>query len=92
MSGIGHCQIRKRDASGGYRGADSTDETNWRSLVLAKVPSGGAMRSFIHRKNLEIFRKPLVEAEDEPAGRRLRKLLAEEEAKERPAPRRPEDC
>ena len=50
------------------------------------------MQSFIHRKNLEIFRKRLAETQDEPERRQLRKLLAEEEAKEPPAPpRRPDD-
>ena len=50
------------------------------------------MQSFIHRKNLEIFRKRLAEAQDEPERRQLRKLLAAEEAKEPPASsRRPDD-
>ena len=74
------------------READSTDEADWRRLLMALVPSGGAMQSFIHRKNLEIFRKRLAESQDEPERRQLRKLLAEEEAKEpQPAPRRPDD-
>ncbi len=50
------------------------------------------MQSFIHRKNLEIFRKRLAASQDEPERRQLRKLLAEEEAKESPAgPRRADD-
>lgn len=50
------------------------------------------MRSFIHRKNLEIFRKQLADSQDEPERRQLRQLLAEEEAKEPPAaPRRADD-
>jgi hypothetical protein len=50
------------------------------------------MQSFIHRKNLEIFRKRLAEAQDESERSQLRKLLAEEEAKEpQGASRRPDD-
>jgi len=49
------------------------------------------MQSFIHRKNLEIFRKRLAEAQDESERSQFRKLLAEEEAKEPPVPRRPDD-
>lgn len=46
------------------------------------------MQSFIHRKNLENYRKQLAETEDEAQLNLIRKLLAEEEAKKPPAPRR----
>ena len=38
------------------------------------------MQSFIHRKNLENYRKQLAEANDDTMRLRLEKLLAEEEA------------
>jgi hypothetical protein len=40
------------------------------------------MQSFIHRKNLENFRARLAESKGEAERKQLRKLLAEEEAKE----------
>lgn len=40
------------------------------------------MRSFIHRKNLENYRKQLAETNDEVMRLRLEKLLSEEEASE----------
>jgi hypothetical protein len=43
------------------------------------------MQSFIHRKNLELFRKKLAETSDASERREVEKLLAEEEAKETPA-------
>jgi hypothetical protein len=46
---------------------------------------GGAMQSFVHRKNLENFRKQLAETNDAAMRVRLETLLSEEEAKE-PAP------
>lgn len=49
------------------------------------MPLGGAMQSFIHRKDLENFRKQLAETNDEPMRIQLETLLSEEEAKE-PAP------
>jgi len=49
------------------------------------VPLGGAMQSFIHRKNLETFRKQLAETNDAAMRVQLETLLSEEEAKE-PAP------
>ncbi len=49
------------------------------------MPLGGAMQSFIHRKNLEIFRKQLAETNDAAMRVQLETLLSEEEAKE-PAP------
>lgn len=39
------------------------------------------MRSFIHRKNLELYRKRLAEATDVVERETLAKLLEEEEAK-----------
>lgn len=49
------------------------------------------MRLFIHRKNLENFRTRLAEIDDEAKRSHLCSLLAEEEAKEPPAPRRHDD-
>lgn len=40
------------------------------------------MRSFIHRKNLENFRKQLAETSDDATRLQLERLLSEEEAKE----------
>jgi|EndMetStandDraft_5_1072996.scaffolds.fasta_scaffold69820_2 hypothetical protein len=77
--------------SGIRQAADSSDSTSpagKRSLLSALVPSGGAMQSFIHRKNLENYRKQLAETKDAAELSLLRRLLAEEEAKEPPAPRR----
>jgi len=77
--------------SGIRQAADSSDSTSpagKRSLLSALVPSGGAMQSFIHRKNLENYRKQLAETKDATELSLLRRLLAEEEAKEPPAPRR----
>lgn len=47
------------------------------------------MERFVHRQNLEHFRKQLAETTDEQQRERLRKLLAEEEAKDRLPPRDP---
>ena len=41
---------------------------------------------FLHRHNLEHFRKQLAEAKDDAQRQTLLKLLAEEEAKDSPAP------
>lgn len=49
------------------------------------------MQGFIHRKNLENYRKRLEETTDEAERGQLRKLLSEEEAKEPPATRRQDD-
>ncbi len=59
--------------------------TSKRKLSWALVPLGGAMQSFIHRKNLENFRKQLAETNDAAMRVQLETLLSEEEAKE-PAP------
>ena len=40
------------------------------------------MQEFIHRKNLEMFRRLLTETKDAARRRQLEKLLAEETAKE----------
>jgi hypothetical protein len=42
------------------------------------------MERFVHHANIERFRKLLNETTDEAQRRRLLKLLAEEEAKDRP--------
>ena len=42
------------------------------------------MQSFIHRKNLENYRKLLAETSDAAERQQLLKLLAEEEAKDPP--------
>lgn len=42
------------------------------------------MQNFIHRKNLENYRKLLTETRDESERERLLKLLAEEKAKDPP--------
>ncbi len=55
---------------------------------MARVPLGGAMQSFIHRKNLENYRKQLADTQDEATRAQLEVLLAEEEAKEPAASRR----
>lgn len=44
------------------------------------------MDKFLHRHNLENFRKQLAEAKDDAQRQTLLQLLAEEEAKESPAP------
>ena len=46
------------------------------------------MQSFIHRKNLENYRKQLADTKDEATRVQLKALLAEEEAKEPAASRR----
>ena len=46
------------------------------------------MEKFIHRENLALYRKKLAEAPDEATRRVLLKLLAEEEAKDDPPPRK----
>lgn len=43
------------------------------------------MDKFLHRHNLENFRKQLAEAKDDAQRQTLLKLLAEEEAKDSPA-------
>jgi hypothetical protein len=42
----------------------------------------GVMESFVHRQNIEHYRKLLAETTDEVQRRLLLKLLAEEEAKD----------
>lgn len=49
------------------------------------------MQSFIHRKNLENFRRQIAATKDAAELSQLRKLLAEEQAKEPPAPRLHDD-
>lgn len=49
-------------------------------------PREARMDKFLHRHNLENFRKQLAEAKDDAQRQTLLKLLAEEEAKESPAP------
>ena len=44
---------------------------------------------FIRQQNLERFRRLLAQSPDESERRQIRKLLAEEEAKERAAATRP---
>ena len=43
------------------------------------------MENFVHRKNLERFRQMLLTATDDEQRERIKRLLAEEEAKDRPA-------
>lgn len=45
------------------------------------------MERFVHRQNLDNFRKQLVYATGEPQRQQILKLLAEEEAKEPPPPK-----
>ena len=53
---------------------------------------GGSCDDFVHRQNLERFRRQLASATDEAERRMLRKLLVEEECKEpRPNGREPDD-
>jgi hypothetical protein len=49
------------------------------------------MQDFIHRKNLEMYRRLLAETKDEEQRRQLEKLLAEEAAKWPPAPQPRDD-
>jgi hypothetical protein len=49
------------------------------------------MQEFIHRKNLENYRKLLAETEDDAERSRIQKLLTEEEANEAPPPEKKED-
>ena len=49
------------------------------------------MQSFIHRKDLENYRRQLAETNDDAKRLRLEKLLAEEEANEPPANEREDD-
>jgi hypothetical protein len=52
-------------------------------------PLEAAMEKFIHRQNLEHYRKLLAETTDEVKRQTIRKLLAEEEAKDWLSPERP---
>jgi hypothetical protein len=52
-------------------------------------PLEATMEKFIHRQNLEHYRKLLAETTDEVKRQTIRKLLAEEEAKDRLSPERP---
>jgi hypothetical protein len=45
------------------------------------------MDRFVHRRNLERFRKQIEETNDEDQRKTLLKLLADEEAKDRPLPK-----
>ena len=45
------------------------------------------MERFVHRQNIERYRRLLAETVDEAERRRIMKLLAEQEAKEPPPPR-----
>jgi len=67
---------------------DSTLPAGKRKLNYGPGADGGAMQSFIHRKNLENYRKQLAEAKDQATRIQLALLLAEEEAKEPAASRR----
>jgi hypothetical protein len=49
------------------------------------------MERFVHRANLEHFRRLLAQTTDEAQRRKLEKLIAEEEAKETPTPPKQED-
>lgn len=62
-----------------------------RKLCRGLGADGGAMQSFIHRKNLENYRKQLAETKDQATRAQLAVLLAEEEAKEPAAPRRQDE-
>jgi len=42
------------------------------------------MKKFVHRQNLALFRQRLAETQDEAERQVLLKLLAEEQAKDRP--------
>lgn len=52
------------------------------SIPWARVPDAGAMQNFIHRKNLEHYRKLLTQEGDDARHRTILKLLADEEAKD----------
>lgn len=65
-------------------GASASCKRLWRHLV-------GAMQSFIHRKNLENYRRQIAEMPDDARRLLLEKLLSEEEANEPSATDEPED-
>lgn len=67
---------------------DSTLPAGKRKLCHGLGADGGAMQSFIRRKNLENYRKQLAETKDQATRVQLAVLLAEEEAKEPAASRR----
>lgn len=48
------------------------------------------MDRFVHRANLEHFRRLLAQTTDETQRRKIEKLIAEEEAKDAPPPKRDE--
>lgn len=48
------------------------------------------MDRFVHRANLEHFRRLLAQTADEAQRRKLEKLIAEEEAKDASAPKQAE--
>lgn len=48
------------------------------------------MERFVHRANLEHFRRLLSQTSDEATRRQLEKLIAEEEAKDAPPPKQDE--
>jgi len=56
-------------------------------LVPRTFRKEAVLERFVHRQNLEHFRKQLAETTDEKQRERLLKLLAEEEAKEQLPPR-----
>lgn len=49
------------------------------------------MQDFIHRKNLELFRRKLAEISNDSERRDVQKLLAEEEAEAVPAAKQRND-
>ncbi len=89
MSDIRHspeCDMRRISMT--FESGDSTLPAGKRKLCHGLGADGGAMQSFIHRKNLENYRKQLSETKDQATRVQLALLLAEEEAKEPAASRR----
>jgi hypothetical protein len=56
-----------------------------------RVRRGGVMQSFVHRKNLEHFRKLLANTTDDAERRLLMKLLEDERSKDK-APKKAKDA
>lgn len=73
-------------------GARRFDNRGWQAQVVKGLGAfGGAMRSFIHRKNLENLRKQLAEKPDDEKRLLLERLLSEEEANVSSAPEKRAD-
>jgi hypothetical protein len=89
MSNIGHCTL---DPAPPYARSNvelTRHLTRPRAVIKTACPEEGVMQSFVHRKNLEHFRKLLMQTTDEAERRTLLKLLTEEKAKDKAPTRAP---